>query len=254
MDRINMTEDSRPDALPTPAQLALLAQVVRNVAKAGRLSRDDAEDFAQSVQLRFLERDYDVLRRFEGRSSLKTYLTVVVRRLLLDWQDHTYGKWRPTATALRLGPHAVHLERLVNRDTFSATEAVHHVSACKGAPSLAELRQLLDRLPRRPHRRMVSIENAPVQQVEFDDPVASRDRHASEEQIHLNLAAALARLSPADRLLLNLRYRQNRSVPAIARLLRIDTKALYRRFQRVFKLVRRRLERGVDGTLTPSVH
>ena len=76
------------------------------------------------MQLKFLERGYDVLRRFEGRSSLKTYLTVVVRRLLLDWQDHTYGKWRPTATALRLGPHAVHLERLMNRDTYSAVEAV----------------------------------------------------------------------------------------------------------------------------------
>src|SRR5262245_9404414 len=129
MDTINMEQDNRPVAPPTPAQLALLAQVVRNVAKVGRLSRDDAEDFAQSVQLKFLERDYDVLRRFEGRSSLKTYLTVVVRRLLLDWQDHAYGKWRPTATALRLGPHAVQLERLVNRDAFTATEAVHHVRA-----------------------------------------------------------------------------------------------------------------------------
>src|SRR5262245_30595290 len=255
MDTINIAQDSRPVALPTPAQFALLAQVVRNVAKAGRLSHDDAEDFAQAVQLKFLERDYDVLRRFEGRSSLKTYLTVVVRRLLLDWQDHTYGKWRPTATALRLGPHAVQLERLVNRDTFSATEAVHQVSACERAPTLDELRRLLDRLPRRPHRRMVSIENAPVPRVEFEDPVARDDRRAREAQVHLNLAAALARLSPQDRQLLDLRYRQNRSVPAIARLLRIDTKALYRRFQRVFKQVRRRLaERGINGSLTPSVH
>jgi RNA polymerase sigma factor (sigma-70 family) len=149
----------------------------------------------------------------------------------------------------------VQLERLMNRDAFSATEAVHHVSACEGAPSLAELRALIERLPRRPHRRMVSIEHAPSQQVEFEDPVAIRDRHVREAQIHLNLAAALARLSPRDRQLLNLRYRQNQSVPAIARLLHIDTKALYRRFQRVFKQVRRRLlERDVDGTLTPSMH
>jgi len=255
MDTINTAHDTPAVGSPTPAQLALLAQVVRNVAKSGRLSPDDAEDFAQAVQLKFLERDYDVLRRFEGRSTLKTYLTVVVRRLLLDWQDHTYGKWRPTAAAVRLGPHAVQLERLVNRDTFSATEAVHHVSAREGAPSLDELRQLLERLPRRPHRRMVTIENAPVQRVEFDDPLARHDRRAYEAQIHLTLAGALAGLSPEDRHLLNLRYRQNRSVPAIARQLRIDTKALYRRFQRVFKQVRRRLaEHGVDGSVTLSVH
>jgi RNA polymerase sigma factor (sigma-70 family) len=256
MDTINTAQDtSRPVASPTPAQLALLAQVVRSVARTGRLSPDDAEDFAQAVQLKFLERGYDVLRRFEGRSSLKTYLTVVVRRLLLDWQDHTYGKWRPTATALRLGPQAVQLERLMNRDTYSAVEAVQHVSAGEGAPGFGELRRLAERLPRRPHRRMVAIENAPVQRVEFDDLVASRDRHAREARIHLELQDVLARLSPEDRRLLNLRYRQNRSVPAIARLLQIDTKALYRRFQRVFKQIRRRLtERGVDGPITSSVH
>ena len=256
MDTINTAQDtSRPVAPPTPAQLALLERVVRSVARTGRLSPDDAEDFAQAVQLKFLERGYDVLRRFEGRSSLKTYLTVVVRRLLLDWQDHTYGKWRPTATALRLGPHAVHLERLMNRDTYSAGEAVQHVSAREGAPAFTELRRLVERLPQRPHRRMVPIENAPVQRVEFEDLVASRDRHAREAQIDRKLQDALARLSPEDRRLLNLRYRQNRSVPAIAQLLRIDTKALYRRFQRVLKQIRLRLtEHGVDGPITTSVH
>lgn len=256
MDTINTAQDtSRPVAPPTPAQLALLARVARSVARAGRLSPDDAEDFAQAVQLKFLERGYEVLRRFEGRSSLKTYLTVVVRRLLLDWQDHTYGKWRPTATALRLGPHAVHLERLMNRDTYSAVEAVEQVSAGEGAPGSTELRRLVERLPRRPHRRLVPIENAPVQRVDFEDLVASRDRHAREAQVHSKLQDVLARLSPEDRQLLNLRYRHNRSVPAIARQLRIETKALYRRFQRVLKQIRRRLaECGVDGPIATSVH
>lgn len=256
MDTITTASDTnRPVDHPTPAQLALLARVVRTVARTGRLSPDDAEDFAQAVQLKFLERGYDVLQRFEGRSSLKTYLTVVVRRLLLDWQDHAYGKWRPTATALRLGPHAVHLERLMNRDTYSAVEAVQHVSAREGAPGLAELRRLVERLPRRPHRRMVPIENAPVQCVEFDDLVASRDRQARDARIHRMLQDILLRLSPEDRQLLNLRYRENRSVPAIAELLRVDTKALYRRFQRVLKRIRMRLaELGVDGPITTSVH
>ena len=76
---------SRQDRQPTPEQLAVLDSVIRQAARAGRLQPQDAEDFSQSVHLRLIERQYDVFDRFDGRSSLRTYLTVVVRRLLLDW-------------------------------------------------------------------------------------------------------------------------------------------------------------------------
>jgi RNA polymerase sigma factor (sigma-70 family) len=240
---------------PTPAQLALLSRVVRDVCRAARLSREDTEDFTQSVQLRLLERGYDAFRRFQGRSSLKTYLTVVVRRMLLDWQDHAYGKWRPTATALRLGTHAVQLERLINRDNYSIHEAVQHVSVSQDAPSTAELRRIAERLPRRPHRRTIALEHAPVPRVDFSDPVAESERRAKEQQARLDLERALTRLSPQDRQLLDLRFRYSRSVPAIARLLHMDTKALYRRLGRVLKVLRARLaELGVEGLVGSSVH
>jgi len=70
--------------MPTPEQLATLDSVIRQVARAGRLQPHDADDFSQSVHVRLIERQYDVFDRFDGRSSLRTYLTVVVRRLLLD--------------------------------------------------------------------------------------------------------------------------------------------------------------------------
>ena len=88
---------------PSPSDLQLLATVIREVARVRRLSPADAQDFGQSVQVRCLERDYEMFRRFSGRSSLRTYLRVVVTRLLLDWQNSSYGKWRPSATAARLG-------------------------------------------------------------------------------------------------------------------------------------------------------
>lgn len=71
---------------PTEDELALLAQVIRAVT-ARVLLPDDARDFSQSVPVRLLETDYELFRRFRGQSSLRTYLTVVVSRLLQDWQN-----------------------------------------------------------------------------------------------------------------------------------------------------------------------
>jgi len=95
---------------PSPEDLTLLSEVLRDVSRR-RLSPDEAQDFVQSAHLKLLERQYDVFGRFTGGSSLRTYLTVVVIRLLLDWRNSTYGKWRPSAAAVRLGPEVQGLPR-----------------------------------------------------------------------------------------------------------------------------------------------
>src|SRR5688572_6935429 len=77
-----MQNDSMNVTGASAEQIALIAQVSNEVARHVRLSPDDALDFGQIVQLKMIERDYAPLRRFEERSSLKTYLTVVIRRLL----------------------------------------------------------------------------------------------------------------------------------------------------------------------------
>jgi len=84
---------------PTPEELSLLDTVIRAVARARRLACGDFQDFAQTVHLKLLERRYDAFSRFRGDSSLRTYLTVVVTRILLDWRNARYGKWRPSAAA-----------------------------------------------------------------------------------------------------------------------------------------------------------
>jgi DNA-directed RNA polymerase specialized sigma24 family protein len=94
-----MTE---PTPSPSAQDLALLDQVIRRVTRARRLPREDAEDFAQSVHVRLVERDYYVFTQFAGRSSLRTYLTIVVHRMLLDWQNHMYGKWQPSVLRFAL--------------------------------------------------------------------------------------------------------------------------------------------------------
>src|SRR5918993_5663749 len=66
------------------SNLTLIDQLVASVARRHRLTSADAEDFRSTVYVRLIQDDYATLRKYEGRSSLRTYLTSVIGRLLLD--------------------------------------------------------------------------------------------------------------------------------------------------------------------------
>ena len=148
----------RQPAQPSSSDLVLLGEVIRAVVRRGRLLPPDAEDFSQSVQLRFLETGYDAFARFDGRSSLRTYLTTVVWRLLLDWRTAAYGKWRPSAAARRLGPQAVRLDRLLNRDGLTVDEAIQVAALAPEALPDHVLRLMAERLPRRRRHIRVAVD------------------------------------------------------------------------------------------------
>jgi DNA-directed RNA polymerase specialized sigma24 family protein len=134
--------------VPSSNELARLGDVLRRVARA-KLSHQDSEDFVQSARVRSLERHYDVFTQFAGRCSLRTYLTVVTNRLLLDWRNSTRGKWRPSAVARHEGAHGVVPDRLINRDELPADEAIETARGGRAVPYSATLRDIADRLPRR---------------------------------------------------------------------------------------------------------
>src|SRR5690348_1921392 len=100
----------------SPEQMSVLAQVIEDVSRRAGLSRDDALDLRQMVHLKMLETDFAALRRFEQRSSLRAYFTVVVKRVLVDTRRRAFGKWRPSAAARKSGATAIALERLTSRD------------------------------------------------------------------------------------------------------------------------------------------
>jgi hypothetical protein len=82
--------------------LSLIDEVTAQVCRRHRLSPDESEDFRSQVRLHFSQRDFEPLRRFEGRCSLRTYLTVVICRLFLGYRKRLWGKWLPSAVAKRL--------------------------------------------------------------------------------------------------------------------------------------------------------
>src|SRR2546422_722024 len=139
------------------SELTLIERVIAWVCVRRCLRGAEAEDFGSTVKLRLIENDYAILGRFEGRSSLKTYMTVVVHRLYLDYQTQRFGKWRPSAEARRLGPVALRLEALLYRDglTFEEARGVLQTDF-QVAESREALHELSLKLPRRISRRAAS--------------------------------------------------------------------------------------------------
>ena len=104
--------------------LSVVDQIVRTTGRRRHLAAPELEDFSSFVRLRLIENDYAILRKFQNRSSIWTYLSAVIERLSLDYCADKWGRWRPSAMAERLGPAAVVLERLVSRDGHTLEEAL----------------------------------------------------------------------------------------------------------------------------------
>ena len=223
------------------SQHAEVIEAAITYARRGhRLGADAGDEFASWARLRLLDNDCAILRKFEGRSSMRTFLITVVQRLFLDWRNAEWGKWRPTADARRVGPLAIELERLIIRDQLSFNEAVETLVARNMAASREVCEAAWASLPQRPGRKTTDesvLLNVPGPGLASDDVMAA-ERRAGAANASAAMVQALATLQPQDQLILRLRYHDNITVARIAELVQEDPKSLYRRFTRLLAGVR----------------
>jgi RNA polymerase sigma factor (sigma-70 family) len=78
------------------ANVPLIERLSRFVCREARMNPADADDFVSHVMLKLVNDDYAVLRKFEGRCQLSSFLIVVVRRALSDFLARERGKYRPS--------------------------------------------------------------------------------------------------------------------------------------------------------------
>jgi RNA polymerase sigma factor (sigma-70 family) len=236
-----------PSASPLIQHLPLVERVLVHIRRRYRLSDDEAEDFESWVRLRLVEHGDAVLARFEGKSRLETYLTVVLQRMFLDYRVEKWGKWRPSAAAKRLGSVAVALERLVSREGIPFEEAAEMLRRNHGVQhSVPELAALAGKLSlTRVERRHLHEDAAgePTAAQRADDAVLSDERGASAARTGKALAEALTRLPPLDQLILKMHYADGHTVAATARALCLEQKPLYARLTQLRNQLRQELER-----------
>jgi RNA polymerase sigma factor (sigma-70 family) len=220
------------------AHLPVIDKAIAFVSRRYRLTRDEAQELASDVYLRLLQHNAAALRTYRGDSSLRTFLVVVIRRVLLDAHIARAGKWRPSTDARRLGRVAIALERHVFYEGLSVHEAGPLVRHQLGATHTDdELLFLLTLLPARTRRRMVGEPELEHLRAAGLDPEA-RLLRAESEPDPKRLAEAFAGLPEADRRLIALRFGKGLRLCDIARAARTEEKQIYRRFQGVLATLR----------------
>lgn len=221
--------------------LDLIEQIVRMTARRRHLSATELDDFGSLVNLRLIDDDYAILRKFQNRSTLWTYLVAVIERLSLDFCTEKWGRWRPSVTAERLGPVAILLERLVTRDSHTVEEAIEMVRTQHDVSlTYAELHRMWDALPARVHITEVSEETAAnlssndSSEANVEDAGLRKDI----ERLQSALQTAFASIAAQDRVVIALRFEQDLSIADISGIIGVSVPTLHRRLDKSVKQLR----------------
>jgi RNA polymerase sigma factor (sigma-70 family) len=231
------------------SSLPVIDDVTAQVCRRHRLDREEADEFHSEVRLHFIERHCDALRRFEGRSTVQTYLNVVIQNLFFDYRNRLWGKWRPSTEAKRLGPTAILLERLVSRDGWSFEQAAEMLRVNHGLVIDESLSALSARLSQRPPSRQL-VPESEANEIESSSPAPDTNVLRAEQdflvkRVQMALERARQALTTEERLILKMRFEDAVPVADIARALHLNQKRLYRTIERLLADLCKRLE--ADG-------
>jgi RNA polymerase sigma factor, sigma-70 family len=227
------------------SSLALIDSVVACVCRRARMTPSDVEDFASDFRLALIEDDYAILRNYQGRSALGTYLTAIAHRLLVN-EQRTRGRWHPSAAATRMGEAGLLLERAVRRDLRTIDDVLPLVQAIDPTLSRGAVVAMEAKLPQRgPRPHAVTLESLGDT---LPGGAAADGRIVDSEAQRLSrrtgdvVRRVLAELSLEDRAIIRLRFGAAMSIADISRMLRLPQRPLYRRLDRALEQIRRALQ------------
>jgi RNA polymerase sigma-70 factor, ECF subfamily len=114
--------------------LGLIYRIIHHTAhlRGATLRPEDVEDLASEVLLQLVANNYATLRRFQGRSTLSTYLTVICRRAVIHLMAKKFGTGSITKSV----------------STDSMPEPEDHDDGHHHNQSLEQVHELLARLPK----------------------------------------------------------------------------------------------------------
>lgn len=211
-----------------------------------RMGRAEADEFQSWAIERLVDNEYHIFRQFRGGSSIRTYLRAVIRTLIREYAAARWGRYRPSSAARRAGPTGLALDRLINRDGLSATQAASALMNRGAAPSSErDLTRLALSLPVRNSREPIPLEqliDIPTAPNRADDRISSAEEVAELESIRLVIESSLQECSEFDVRVLEMHFWQRLAISEIARQLGIPQKPLYRTFDRLLGFLRQRLE------------
>jgi RNA polymerase sigma factor (sigma-70 family) len=224
--------------------LPVIERIIAIIARRHALSRSDAEEFGAWARARLVDGEYAILRKFAGRSSLATYLSVVLTNSFHDYRNSVWGRWRPSAAATRLGPIGIRLEELLYRDGHTLREAAGVLHSAGSGLSETDIARLAAKIPQRQAATEVGLEKVDEAALGFETAAAGSDETAA---VVAALREVVEQLPPDERVITRMRFWDDISVADIARALCIEQKPLYRKLDSIQTRLRSWLEaRGID--------
>jgi RNA polymerase sigma factor (sigma-70 family) len=239
--------------------LELINRIVTHVCRRNHVLPQDADDFRSDVHLHLLEEKFAILRKFEGKSSLSTYLTTVINRMLYQCRVEMWGKWRPTAEAKRLGDKAITIERMMTRDGLTLEETIQILTTgTNSGYTRAGIELLYAALPVRQQRPVPVPEEAMPELPApgaADEPLLNEERASAWTRVLAELHKAIASLEDdEDQVILQMRFWHDATAPQIASALCMEQKKVYKRIAAFLKKLRAALQRaGIEGELVADL-
>jgi RNA polymerase sigma factor (sigma-70 family) len=227
------------------SNLALIDRVIAGVCRRAHLCDADSEDFASCARITLMENDYAVLRGFEGRSSLSTFIAVIAQRMLSDELTKKRGRWHPSREAERLGEAGIVLERIVRREQRTIDDALPIVRSIDPAVTRERLVEMERRLPvRAPRPREVSLGD----ELQIADaPAATLHVQDISERTGRAIRGALAAMDVEERMIVRFHFGSGLTLADISEMMRLPQRPLYRRMESILKRLRAALAaQGID--------
>ena len=213
----------------------------------------DAEDFASNARLALIENDYAILKLFTGRSSLGTFLTVVIQRMLIDERTKRTGRWHASREAERLGEAGVMLEKIVRRERRTIDEALPILRAIDPLLTRERVVEMAERLPMRPARtQRVDLEPNEWRLAsgsQTDDRAIEADRQQLSDRVATIVRETLETMPLEDRMIVRFHFGESMTMAEISGLLRLPQRPLYRRRDALLERFRTAISAaGIEAT------
>ena len=220
-------------------------------------SENEADELLNELLDHLKADDYRVLRQFQGKAKLTTYLTTAISNLVIDLVRKKKGRSRAKERAREMGEVAAHLYDAVYCRDYSLGEAQGFLQATWGITAgHAELGVMLERMRGResyqtpaeicqgwPHSGK-EIMTRDGMETSLADPARSAEQMLADDQRERSarhvLEAVLKELSGEERLILSLRFPKDdleepKANREIAQMLQLTEKAVDNRIRRILK-------------------
>ncbi|MEO5357379.1 MAG: sigma-70 family RNA polymerase sigma factor [Nitrospirae bacterium YQR-1] len=233
--------------------LPVIKQAIKSLCAKYDVGGPELQDCTGRVLEKLIEEDYKKIRAYGGRSSFKTYITTVVRCLIIDIFRETEGRQRVSGSVKAQGKTAEILYKLIIRDGIPIDEATEILSKnYKISITTDEVYKLAETFSKKDRIKIDPIDSYSIDEIA---PGNATPESVMEEQrlqtlyskVMIAVQIITSQLLPEEILMINMRFQDNINVSEIARILKVERAAIDKGLKTIFvKLKEELLKRGIS--------